>query len=85
MDALIIPMLAILMIFGIPIISMLLKHQQKMAELMHSRAALDPRIDALAADLAALKDLVHQQTIVLDRLSSLPPRVERPESIEQRL
>jgi len=80
--AAIIPIIAILAIFGIPVIRMLLQHQQKMTELMHSNAGIDPRLNALSADLAALKDLVHQQTIAIDRLSSLPPR---PDSVEQRV
>lgn len=69
-----IPIIAIMMVFGVPIIAMLLRHQQKMAELLHSRPQLtvDPRIDSLQQDMAALKDLVHQQTIALDRLSALP-------------
>jgi hypothetical protein len=79
---LLIPILFILMVFGIPIIKMLLNHQQKMTELMHSNAGIDPRLNALAADLAALKDLVHQQTIAIDRLSALPPR---PDAVEQRI
>jgi hypothetical protein len=69
-----IPIVAIMMVFGVPIIAMLLRHQQRMAELLHSRPQMnvDPRIDALQQDMAALKDLVHQQTIALDRISALP-------------
>ncbi|RYG25372.1 hypothetical protein EON82_07385 [bacterium] len=80
---LIIPLVAILMLFGVPLIAILLRHQQRMAELLNSRPQplIDPRIDALQHDMAALKDLVHQQTIALDRLSSLP----RGNEVQQRI
>ena len=77
--AALIPIVAICAVFGIPIIKMLLTHQQKMAELMHSNAGIDPRLNALSADVAALKDLVYQQTIAIERLSALPPRSDRAE------
>lgn len=80
--AALIPIVAILAVFGMPMIGMLLRHQQKMAELMHANAGLDPRLNALSADLAALKDLVHQQTIAIDRLAALPPRSD---TVEQRI
>ena len=69
--ALMIPILALM----IPIIAILLKHQKEMAEMMRQdRQALgDARIDALQAQIADLKDLVHQQTIALDRMSTPVP------------
>lgn len=81
--ALMIPIIAILMIFGIPLIGMLTKHQQRMAELMHANgnSALDARVDALQRDMAELKELLHQQTIALDRLSTPLPSAEIRERI----
>ena len=78
-----IPIIAVGAPFGVAIIAMMTKHQQRMAELMHSRPQInvDPRIDALQQDMAALKDLVHQQTIALDRLSVLPRGTEVQERI----
>lgn len=81
--AVMIPILAILMIFGIPLMGILTKHQQRMAELMHANgnSALDARVDALQRDISELKDLVHQQTIALDRLSTPLPGAEIRERI----
>ena len=78
-----VPIIAIMMVFGVPLIAMLLRHQQRMAELMHSppQLSVDPRIDSLQRDMADLKDLVHQQTIALDRLSALPRGTEVQERI----
>jgi hypothetical protein len=68
----IIPVLAILMIFGIPIIAILTSHQQKMAKLFaenHQIANLpNPETQALRAEVRELKELVLQQTIALDNL-----------------
>jgi hypothetical protein len=78
-----IPIIAVGAPFGVAIIAMMTKHQQRMAELMHMRPQFnaDPRIDALQRDMADLKDLVHQQTIALDRLSALPRGTEVQERI----
>lgn len=73
--AILIPIIAVGAPFGVAIIAMLTKHQQRMAELYHQNAThVDPRLDALQRDVADLKDLVHQQTIAIDRLTALPPR-----------
>lgn len=81
--ALMIPILAILMIFGIPLMGILTKHQQRMAELLsaNGNTALDGRIDAIQRDVAELRDLVHQQTIALDRLTGPLPSAEIRERI----
>ena len=78
---LLIPLIGVAMIFATPLVLILTKHQQRMAELLHRSAApaLDPRIDTLQRDMAELKDLVHRQTLALDgmaRSGSIPQRIE---------
>ena len=70
--ALLIPIMALM----IPIVAILTKHQKEMAELMRQdRQSLgDARVDALQSQIADLKDLVHQQTIALDRMNTPLPR-----------
>ena len=77
--ALMIPIVALM----IPIVAILTKHQKEMAELMRQdRQALgDPRVDALQRQIADLKDLVHQQTIALDRMATPLPRAEVQERV----
>ena len=81
--ALLIPILAIGGGLMIPIVAMMIKHQQRMAELIqqNGQTTVDPRIDALQRDMADLKDLVHQQTIALDRLATPLPNAEIRERI----
>lgn len=62
----------------IPIVAILTSHQQKMAQIVHgSKAgqlndAQAAEIERLRHELQDLKALVHQQTIAIDNLSSLP-------------
>jgi hypothetical protein len=57
-------------IFMIPIVAILTKHQQKMAEILHAQGQQNPhlaeQVEALRHEVAQLKQIVHQQTIVLD-------------------
>jgi hypothetical protein len=75
----------------VPLVWMLLKHQQKMAELLHQRQnapaqATDP---ALLAELGRLRDAVAQQAIAIDSLATAQQRLEASTSsraeLEQRL
>ena len=81
--ALMIPIIAVGAPFLMIIVGQMTKHQQRMAELIqqNGQAAVDPRIDALQRDVADLKDLVHQQTIALDRLGTPLPNAEIRERI----
>ena len=80
--ALLIPIIAVGAPFLMVIVGNLTKHQQRMAELIHQNAhAVDPRIERLQQDMADLKDLIHQQTIALDRLSTPLPGGEIRERI----
>lgn len=60
-----------MVIFMIPIVAILTKHQQRMAELIHGnrQGAPNPEIDMLRHEVAELKSLVHQQTLVLDEIA----------------
>lgn len=54
----------------IPIVAILVKHQQKMAEILH-RSAPNGDVEALRREIADLRALVNQQTIQIDSLRSL--------------
>lgn len=75
--ALMIPIIAVGAPFLMIIVGQMTKHQQRMAELIQATSHhVDPRIDALQAEIADLKDLVHQQTIALDRITTPLPTTE---------
>lgn len=77
-----VPIVAIAGAFLVSIVKTMVRHQQKMAELYHRNAqAVDPRIETLQRDMAELKDLVHQQTIALDRLATPLPSSEIRERV----
>ncbi len=67
----IVGLVAIVMIFGLPMVGMLLKHQRKMAEMFQTQAQLapNPEVQALREEVWELRTLVHEQTIALDNLS----------------
>lgn len=64
------PLLIPIIIFMIPIVSILTKHQQRMTELIHGSAGNRQDVEALKQEIKELKALVHQQTIQLDSLSN---------------
>lgn len=57
-------------IFMIPIIAILTAHQRAMAEIMHSRKGEPSEIAALRQEVMELKQLLHQQAIAIDNLST---------------
>ncbi|QYK53829.1 MAG: hypothetical protein KF824_02790 [Fimbriimonadaceae bacterium] len=77
MDELI-PIVAIMMVFGIPIAAILTHHQRKMAELIHGKQAeaqqMNPaimhEIQSLRGEVARLRDQVNSQTLELEDLRS---------------
>jgi hypothetical protein len=80
-----IPIVAILMVFGIPIIAILTHHQRKMAELIHSRGQdLNPtvmdEVQRLRSEVQQLRRELHETTIALDDVRRPAPR-----GIEQRM
>lgn len=73
-----IPIVAIVATFSVPVIAILVHHQRKMAELIHRQhpqpMLATPEIDALRREVAELKHLVQQQTIALDDVRTLALR-----------
>jgi hypothetical protein len=83
----ILPLLIPFVIFLIPIIAILTRHQQKMAEIMrdqHGQASA-AEIYALRREVSELKEIVHQQTLALD--SVMPSGVKSVEDapLQERL
>jgi hypothetical protein len=87
-----IPIVAIFCVFGLPMIiglvSILLKHQRNMAELIHQSRGVnqeqESEIARLKSEVEALKAALYEHsTSVDDNVRSLANRVERIESIAQ--
>jgi hypothetical protein len=88
-----VPIVALLLVFGIPIIAILTAHQQKMAKLIHGqRPQIDPavieEIRSLRTEVSQLQDRVN--TMMLDqdtarKLAASPPPVPQSDPLEQRL
>ena len=67
--AVMIPIIGLL----IPIVAILTKHQQRMAEIVHNGASKMPQsseLSALRQEVSELRQLIHQQTIALDNATS---------------
>ena len=78
----IVPMMAVMMIFGIPIVAILTSHQRKMTELIHQRhnalpdqmqQALLSEVQSLRAEVIQLRDQVNRQAIAQDQSNPIPP------------
>lgn len=80
----------------IPIVAILVKHQQRMAELMqqgsqNNNSEILRELQAMRAEMAQLRERVNQQAIVVDDLSGLrqnpspmtPPAV--PDDVRSRI
>lgn len=69
-----------------PIIFILTKHQQRMATIMRQDQAQGGSTD-LQAELASLKEIIHQQTIAIDSISrsqaELGAQLSRQELLER--
>lgn len=72
---LLIPILAISLIFGLPIVAVLTHHRRKMLELQLAMRANDPRqdreLEALRNEVRELRDRLNQQTIEMDGVNRL--------------
>jgi len=89
----ILPFLIPIIALMIPIIVILTKHQQKMAELLRGSAQqqqANPEISELRREIYDLKQIVSQQAIALDdflstqaKMRTTPP--EAPEELRNRL
>lgn len=86
-----IPITAIVMIFGIPIAGILTNHQRKMAEIMRQNQPnqTDPylanQILALRQEVKELKEIVHQQVLTLEGRTMTPSMPTSTEDVIQRL
>lgn len=75
---------------SVPIVAILTAHQRKMAEIIHGNGGQDPdAVVRLSNEVAELRQLVTQQAIALDDLSTMNRRLLQmlPDetSIRQRL
>ncbi len=84
-----IPLLAIGLTFGTPIIWMLLSHQRKMAEMIHGQSKQasmaqmpSQEVQALRAELAEVRDLSRQQMILLDSMRNELQELKARPSLE---
>ncbi|MGE0002016.1 MAG: hypothetical protein AB7F50_11775 [Fimbriimonadaceae bacterium] len=76
---------AVVLIFAIPIVAILVKHQQKMAELVRlenprNNDALLGEIHRLRTEVASLKELVHSNVLDQEMRATPPALQERLES-----
>lgn len=86
------PIIVSLIVFGIPIIAILVKHQQKMAMIYRedlNRQQTTPQLDILRRDVDDLKATVNQQMIMLDEIATrqreLLIHLKNESSLEERL
>ncbi|MBZ0213870.1 MAG: hypothetical protein K8H99_08740 [Nitrospirae bacterium] len=81
--AVMIPIVALM----IPIVAILSAHQQKMARIIHEtrNSGQDVEVQRLRSEVEQLKQLVHQQTIAIDNLSSLPAKQSSQTELQSRL
>ena len=83
-----IPIIAILVVFGIPIIAILTTHQRKMTELIHRNnpQTVDPLVQQqlanMQAQIADMRSMLQEHIINNDRSVNAPPPRD---SIEHRL
>lgn len=83
-----IAVVAIVMVFGIPIVAILTHHQRKMAELIHrNHAEVNPivveEVNRLREEVSQLRSQLNETTIALDDARRLRP-VEVQERIGER-
>lgn len=88
MGGAIIPIIAIVCVFSVPIIAILVHHQRKMAELIHRNhsQAIQPsaEVQALRHEIGELRQLLHQQTITLDDLRNRLPVTRTEQEVSDR-
>jgi len=81
--ALMIPLVAMF----IPIVAILVKHQQRMTEIVHGSGGVENRAEVaqLRQEVYELKQMLHQQMIAMDSLMVPPAPVRREPTLEERL
>jgi|GEM_PF-1255226 len=87
-----IPLAAIMMMFGIPIVAILTGHQRKMAELIHGQnkpAIVDlnaqRQLDLMQAQIGELRGMIQEHIINNDRAPIVSQGSPAMPTIEQRL
>jgi hypothetical protein len=71
----------------IPIVAILTYHQRKMAEIVHQGRGADvpnQEIQMLRREVQEIKEIVHQQTIAIDSIRSLPSVESRFSEVDVR-
>lgn len=85
-----IPIFAIMMVFGIPMVAILTAHQRKMAELIHGKqqqandlGPLVNEVQALRQEVYELRQRMNEQQIALDDLRDSAMRGTPPTMAER--
>lgn len=76
------------MIFSIPLVAILTAHQRKMAEILHRKHAESVNDQAVLEELARLRQMVTDQSLVIEELRDQQRLLGRPtvdQSVQQRL
>jgi len=87
------PLVMVVMALGIPLVAILVKHQQKMAMIYREdsmrNAQEQPQVASLRQEVDNLKANMNEHTILLDTIASQQAQIldslRQKESIEQRL
>ena len=85
------PIIGAVLVLGIPIIAILVKHQQRMTILMRDQGLQqgNNQLFQLKHDVDSLRSIVNQQTIMLDQIASqqrdLIASLKADDSLKQRL
>ena len=81
MFGLVLPMgIFLVAVMSVPIISILVKHQQRMAEIIHSRSGSQAEVDELRQEVRELRARLDYQALAIDNLSGQQRRAD-PERI----
>ena len=73
------PLIASIFVFLIPIIAILTAHQRKMAQIIHGNQQNRQFDQNVSAEVNELKQLVYQQSIAIDQLSTKLDKVAGPD------
>jgi len=86
------PIVACLGVFMIPIVAILTAHQRKMALIFHgnreNQVNKQEQSDSVSAEVRELRQIVYQQSIAIDTISSKLDRLAAPSAtpeVQQRL
>lgn len=88
-----VPVVGMVLVFGLPIIAVLTSHQRKMTEIMrgsnqNADLGVQRQLEVMQAQINDLRGMIQEHIIKNDQTASLtqtPPPAPAPTSIEQRL